>query len=111
MLSTEEVLDYVQGRTEKQTKDHFSLEEARRIGEDLGVRWDIFGIEQFAMGLNVELQHGRRDPETDITHDEPMLTGKIVLVHLKEIPDYYTRLSTMEDESRSAGRPRRTRGL
>ena len=111
MLSSEEVLDYVQGRTEKQTKDHFSLEEARQIGDDLGVRWDTFGIEQFAIGLNVELEHGRRDPETDITHDEPMLTGKIALVHLKEIPDYYTRLTTMEDESRRVERFKRRRGL
>jgi len=56
-------------------------------------------VEQFRTGLNVELEHGRRDPATDVTHDEPLLTGKIALAHLNEIPDYYSRLAVMELEA------------
>lgn len=78
---------------------HFTLEEARKIGNAIGVDWDRFDIEQFRMGLEVELEHGRLDPETDVTHDDPILTGKIALAHLHEIPDYYTRLARMENEA------------
>jgi hypothetical protein len=59
----------------------------------------VVDIEQFRMGLGVELEHGRRDPETDVTHDDPITTGKIALAHLREIPDYYTRLDRMEREA------------
>jgi len=51
------------------------------------------------MGLEVELEHGARDPETNVTHDDPLLTGKIALAHLNEFPDYYTRLAKMEKEA------------
>ena len=51
------------------------------------------------MGLGVELEHGRRDPETDVTGDDPLTTGKIALAHLREIPDYYTRLAAMEADA------------
>lgn len=78
---------------------HFTLEEARKIGNAIGVDWDRFDIEQFRMGLEVELEHGRLDPETDVTHDDPVLTGKIALAHLKELPDYYTRLTQMEEKA------------
>jgi hypothetical protein len=76
----------------------FSDEEARVIGLGLGLDWrhSAFDIEQFRLGLEVELEHGRRDPDTDVTHDDPILTGKIALAHLKELPDYYTRLARME---------------
>jgi Protein of unknown function (DUF5661) len=78
----------------------FSLEEARKIGEAVGINWDKspFAAEQFRMGLEVELEHGRRDLETDVTHDDPILTGRIALAHLNEFPDYYTRLAKMEAE-------------
>ena len=98
MLSAKEIVEYVRGPARLQEKKQFSFNEARQIGDALGIRWDTFDVEQFAMGLNVELEHGRRDPETDVTHDEPMLTGKIALAHLNEIPDYYTRLAIMEIE-------------
>jgi len=48
------------------------------------------------MGLSVELEHGAHDPETDVTKDDLLVTGKIALAHLKEFPDYYTRLAKME---------------
>jgi hypothetical protein len=80
------------------TKKEFTSEEAARIAEDLKIDLSAEGIEleQFRMGLGIELEHGRVDPETDVTHDDPALTGMIALAHLREIPDYYTRLAEME---------------
>jgi hypothetical protein len=48
----------------------------------------------------VELEHGGRDPRTDVTHDDPVVTAKIALAHLNEFPDYYTRLDKMEEEAK-----------
>ena len=79
---------------------HFSVESAMQIGNDLGIDWKKFSVEQFQMGLEVELEHGTRDPKTNVTNDAPLLTGKIALAHLNEIPDYYTRLLKMETEAK-----------
>jgi hypothetical protein len=80
-------------------KKHFTTGEARETGDKLGIDWSLFDVEQFRMGLDVELEHGIRDPETSVTNDDPLLTGKIALAHLKEFPDYYTRLARMEKEA------------
>jgi len=80
-------------------KKQFSLDEAKQIGDTLGIDWDKFDIEQFRSGLEVELEHGQRDPDTNVTNDDTLLTGKIALAHLKEFPDYYTRLAKMEKEA------------
>ena len=77
----------------------FSFDKAKQIGDTLGIDWIKFGVEQFRMGLEVELEHGARDPETNVTNDDPLLTGKIAFAHLKEFPDYYTRLQKMETEA------------
>jgi hypothetical protein len=77
----------------------FNFDKAKQIGDALGIDWVKFGVEQFWMGLEVELEHGARDPETNVTNDDPSLTGKIALAHLKEFPDYYTRLLKMETEA------------
>ncbi len=79
----------------------FAAEEARRIGEQIGIDWSAspFGVEQFRMGMDVELEHGLHDLSTNVTDDDPVFTGKIALAHLKEFPDYYTRLQRMEDEA------------
>lgn len=77
-----------------------AIEEARRVGDLLGMEWGIYDLEQFRRGMDVELEHGSRDPQTDVTHDDPVLTGKIALAHMKEFPDYYERLSRMEAEAR-----------
>jgi hypothetical protein len=69
-----------------------SIDEARRIGDAIEVDWDRFDLDQFRKGLDVEYEHGGRDPETDVTHDDPILTGKIAFAHMKEFPDYYDRL-------------------
>jgi hypothetical protein len=83
---------------------HFSIDEARRIGTALGVDWNHVDLEQFRMGLFVELEHGTKDPETNVTDDDKSLTGKIALAHLNEFPDYYTRLATMEAEAKKVSR-------
>ncbi len=80
-------------------KKRFSTEEAKKIGEALGIDWKNFDVEQFRMGLDVELEHGLRDPKTNVTNDDPIMTGKIALAHLNEFPDYYTRLEKMEEEA------------
>jgi hypothetical protein len=80
-------------------KKHFSADEAKRLGEILGITWNEFDVEQFRMGMDVELEHGSRDLKTDVTHDDPMVTAKIALAHLNEFPDYYTRLEKMEAEA------------
>ena len=77
----------------------FCSDEARRIGDSLGIDWTHVDLEQFRLGLIVELEHGTRDPETNVTNDDLGLTGKIALAHLKEFPDYYTRLATLEAEA------------
>jgi hypothetical protein len=80
-------------------KKTFSADEAKQIGEQLGVDWSMFDIEQFRMGLDIELEHGTISPQTNVTNDDPLMTGKIALAHLNEIRDYYTRLDKMEKES------------
>lgn len=79
--------------------NQFSLVEANQIGDTLGIDWVAFDVEQFRIGLEVELEHGARDPQTNVTDDDSLITGKIALAHLKEFPDYYTRLSAMEKEA------------
>ena len=80
-------------------KKQFTQEDAKRIGESLGIGWTKFDVEQFRMGLDVELEHGRIDPRTNVTDDDDIMTGKIVLAHLNEFSDYYTRLEKMEHEA------------
>lgn len=80
-------------------KRQFSTEEARSIGTQLDIDWSQIDLEQFRRGLTVELEHGAVDPETNVTGDDLVLTGKIAWAHLKEIRDYYTRLDWMETEA------------
>ncbi len=80
-------------------KKHFTADEAKRIGEQLGIDWSEFDVEQFRMGMDVELEHGLVDPATNVTDDDPVMTGKIALAHLNEFGDYYTRLEKMEREA------------
>lgn len=81
------------------SKKHFTNEEAKQIGDALGIEWSRFDVEQYRMGLDVELEHGLVDPHTNVTNDDPMVTGKIALAHLNEFSDYYTRLDKMEKEA------------
>ena len=81
------------------TKKVFTKEQALEIGRKLGLKWDKFDVEQFRMGLDVELEHGKDMNLTNVKKDNPILTGKIALAHLNEFPDYYTRLYIMEEEA------------
>ena len=80
-------------------KRTISTDEARSIGTQLGIDWAKINLDQFRRGLEVELEHGAHDPETNVTNDDPLLTGKIAWAHLKEIQDYYTRLDRLEAEA------------
>lgn len=84
------------------SRERFSTEEAGEIATRIGIDWDAtqFDLEQFRMGLDVELEHGRQDPATNVTDDDAVTTGKIALAHLNEFPDYYTRLERMEQEAK-----------
>ena len=77
----------------------FTTEEAEVIAKYLGIRFDKFDVEEFTIGLNVELEHGSINPVTNVTNDDSILTGKIALAHLNEFSDYYKRLDIMEDEA------------
>ena len=79
----------------------FTLEEAKVIGDKIGVDWAVTSLEEFRLGLSVELEHGTQDPKTNVTNDDAELTGKIAWAHLNEIPDYYTRLLEMETQAGS----------
>jgi Protein of unknown function (DUF5661) len=83
-------------------RHEFTAEEAHRIGEEIGIDWASapFDVDQFRIGMNVELEHGRHDLATNVTDDDPHVTAKIALAHLNEFPDYYTRLERMEEEAK-----------
>ena len=80
---------------------HFTAHEARAAGEQIGIDWarSRFDVEQFRMGMDVELEHGTQDLETNVTDDDVSVTAKIARAHLNEFPDYYSRLAVMEAEA------------
>ena len=82
-------------------KVSFSKEEAKEIAKLLGIDFskELFGLDEFTIGVNVELEHGSKFPNTNVTQNDPILTGKIALAHLMEFPDYYTRLKKLENEA------------
>jgi hypothetical protein len=80
-------------------KNEISVDEARKIGNQLNIDWTKVDLKEFQSGLAVELEHGAHDPETDVTGDNMLLTGKIAWAHLKEFPDYYSRLEQLEAEA------------
>lgn len=89
------------GTAELSKKQYFTRDQARAIATELGVDFGAVGfdLEQVRMGLDVELEHGTRDPGTDVSGNDPIVTGKIALAHLTEFADYYTRLATLEREA------------
>ncbi|KKM04415.1 hypothetical protein LCGC14_1764470 [marine sediment metagenome] len=82
-----------------ESKKEFTEEEAKETGEELGIKWDKFDVDQFRRGMNVELEHGSENLLTNVTNDGSLVTGKIALAHLNEFPDYYDRLEKMEEEA------------
>ena len=89
------------GTAELALKKSFTRYEALATATELGMDFESlrYDLEQFRMGLDVELEHGLRSPKTDVTGDDSILTGKIALAHLNEFPDYYTRLAILESEA------------
>jgi len=79
----------------------FNSKDAKEIGDNLGIKWDDVKLEEFTRGLNVELEHGSKDPQTNVTDNDGKLTGEIAWAHLKEFPDYYTRLAKMEKAAKA----------
>lgn len=82
-------------------KTTLTLDHAKAVGKHLGIKWDKFDLQQFHAGLGVELEHGTANATTNVTNDDPVMTGKIAWAHLAEFPDYYTRLAKMEEEAKS----------
>ena len=82
------------------SRQYFTSDQAKEIGDKLGIDWSRFTVKQFHMGMEVELEHGLRSPATNVTGDDPPITGKIALAHLNEFADYYTRLEKMESEAK-----------
>jgi hypothetical protein len=78
-----------------------TIDEARRVGDSIGIDWSKFDLEEFRAGMAVEFEHGSHDPQTDVTGDDPIVTGKIALAHMKEFPDYYERLGRMEEQAKA----------
>ena len=82
-------------------RKRFTKEQAMVVAADIGLHFDevAFDVEQFRRGMEVELEHGSQDPVTNVTNDDPLITGKIAWAHLREMPDYYDRLDAMEAEA------------
>lgn len=80
------------------TNTSVELDEARVIQEHVGGEASQISLDEFHKGLEVELEHGLVFPDANVTNNHPILTGKIVLAHLKEMLDYYTRLDVAELE-------------
>lgn len=76
----------------------FTLNETERIGKKLGCDWKLWSIDDMRKGMNIELEHGKSNPKTNITNDDPEMTAKIALAHLIENPKYYDYLEEMESQ-------------
>jgi hypothetical protein len=93
------VVNIQKGSDEMAKEKKADQAEAKMLGDQLHVDWNKVDIEEFRMGLIVELEHGLRDPATNVTGDDKIMTAKIALAHLNEYPDYYTRLAKLEKEA------------
>jgi len=90
---------YILKQTTINMKKEFSAKEAKEVGDKLGIKWDKWDVDQFRRGMNVELEHGKVSPKTNVTNDDSIMTGKIALAHLNEFADYYDRLEKLEKEA------------
>ena len=84
-------------------KNNFTTQDAIEIAKQLGINFnkEKFDFQQFRLGLDTELEHGGKYLPTNVTKDDPITTGKIALSHLREFPDYYTRLAKLEEEAKA----------
>lgn len=76
----------------------FTEKDGEKISKELGINFDKvkYSLEEFTYGMNIELEHGTSNLKTNLTNDDPLLSGKIALAHLNEFPDYYIRLQKLE---------------
>jgi hypothetical protein len=97
------------GGAEMNVKQSFTRDEALTVAIDLGMDFEAlkYDLEQFRMGMDVELEHGLVSPKTNVSGDDSIITGKIALAHLNEFPDYYTRLAVLEREAADHWKTRR----
>jgi hypothetical protein len=97
------------GAVEMTAKQSFTRDEALTVAIDLGMDFEAlkYDLEQFRMGMDVELEHGLVSPKTNVSGDDSIITGKIALAHLNEFPDYYTRLAVLEREAADHWKTRR----
>lgn len=79
-------------------RDPFTPEEAKAVGDKLGIDWSKIDLHEFTVGMNVELEHGTENGITNVTNDDPLITGKIALAHLNERPDYYKKLLEFDEK-------------
>lgn len=86
---------------ENKQVNQFTAEDAQKAAQAIGVNFEKedFNLNDFTQGMNIELEHGLCDSETNVTNDNPIVTGKIALAHLNEFGDYYERLEIMEKEA------------
>jgi hypothetical protein len=75
-----------------------SLDQAKRVGESLHIDWEQVDLEEFRQGLMGNDKPGAIDPDTGLAYDSVLLTGKIILAHMEEFPDYFTRLAKLKEE-------------
>jgi hypothetical protein len=88
-------------------RKQISPAEAKRIGDALRIDWDHVDLEQFRQGLMGKQTQESVDPETGLTYDGVLQTGQVVLAHMEEFPDYFTRLEKLRaeaDEYRASSR-------
>jgi len=83
----------------KFARKDFSKEEAKDVYKDMGFDKEDVDFQEFWDGINVELEHGKKYPSTNITDDDPDMTAQIAKAHIDEIPDYYSYLLDMEQEA------------
>jgi len=74
-----------------------TLDQALELGAKLDINWGEYSLFEFLQGYGVELEHGVKFPRWNVTNNDPIMTAKIVMAHLEELPDYYTRLNKMEN--------------
>lgn len=69
----------------------FNMTDALYAAALLNVKFDKFTKEEFLDGINIELEHGFVNPETNVTNNDLITTSKIALAHLNEFPNYYNK--------------------
>lgn len=69
----------------------YSKQDILNTAKMLGVKFDKFSVDDLITGINIELEHGIQNPQTNVTNNDLVLTMKIALAHLNEFPDYYNK--------------------